>query len=114
MSLQTAVKSILAAAVLGSVMFSGVAQAREATVFTVRLAQPAEQARIITPNTLWQCEGDTCLARARDVSVRTCRQFTREANVRVTAFGNERRQLSADELSRCNEGVAAGALQAQN
>jgi hypothetical protein len=34
--------------------------------------------------------------------VRACRQFVREAGVRVAAYGPEGGELSADELARCN------------
>lgn len=107
------VKTIMLAAVL-SAGFAGAAFARDA-VFTVKLEAPvAEQTRIITLNTIWTCEGDTCRARAQhSSSVRSCRRFVREAGARVTAYGPEGDQLTADELARCN-GDAPTTQQAQN
>ena len=108
------VRSVLVAAVV-SASFAGAAYARD-QVFTVKLAAPvAESTRVIAQNTLWNCEGDTCIARAdHAVSVRACRQFVREAgDVRVIAYGPEGSQLSADELARCN-GDNVQTQQAQN
>ncbi len=109
----TAVKSILFAA-LASVAFAGPAFARD-PVFTVKLEAPlAEQTRVIAQNAIWTCEGDTCLARPNHASnVRSCRQFVREAGARVSAYGPEGDQLTADEIARCN-GDAGASQQARN
>lgn len=114
MSLRTASNSFLAAAVIGAALFSGAAYARD-PVFTAKLSAPvAEQTRVIAQSTVWTCEGDTCLARpSHGLSVRACRQFVREAAAPVTAFGNEARQLTEDEINRCNE-YAPQALEARN
>lgn len=92
-------------AAMVSASFVGTAYARDA-VATVKLEAPvSESTRVIAINTLWNCDGDTCLARpSHAVSVRACRQFVREAggNVRVSSYGTERRSLSAEELARCN------------
>ena len=96
------VRSILIAA-LASASFAGAAYARDA-VFTVKLEAPvAEQTRVIAQNTVWTCDGDTCLARAdHGANVRSCRQFVRESGVRVTAYGTAGDELTADEIARCN------------
>lgn len=94
--------------------FVGAAYARDG-VATVRLAAPYEGGtQVIALNTLWSCNGDTCLARpTHGINVRSCRQFIRQAgNVQVVAYGNEERQLSADEIARCNGQSAT--LQASN
>ena len=93
----------LVIATLASVSFAGAAYARDA-VFTVKLDAPvAEQTRVIAQNTVWTCEGDTCLARpTHGANVRSCRQFVRESGARVTAYGSEGDELSADEIARCN------------
>ena len=99
--------SVIRSLVIAAVMtagFAGAAYARD-PVFTIKLAQPvAEHTRVIAVNTLWNCDGDTCLARPNHAAtVRSCRQFVREAgDVRVTAYGSEANQLTADELARCN------------
>ena len=82
--------------------FAG-ARLRRNPVFTATLDTPAQQARVIAQNAIWNCEGETCTARASHaVSVRACRQLVRETGGRVTAYGSTERQLSADEIARCN------------
>ncbi len=103
-----ALKTLLVAA-LASTAFTGAAFARD--VFTVKLAAPAAEARVITQNTVWNCSGDTCVARPDHAStVRACRQFAREAGVRVISYGPAGDELTADEIARCN----GESLQAQN
>jgi len=98
--------SIIRTTVLAALLsagFAGAAYARD--VATVRLAAPyAGGVQVIALNTLWSCNGDTCLARpTHGINVRSCRQFIRQAgDVRVVAYGNETRQLSAAEIARCN------------
>jgi hypothetical protein len=108
------IRSLLVAAVI-SAGLTAPAFARD-PVFTLKLAAPvAEQTLVIAQNTLWNCDGDTCLARAgHAVSVRACRQFVREAgDVRIVSYGTEGRELSADEIARCN-GETVATQQAQN
>ncbi|MEZ5956821.1 MAG: hypothetical protein R3C27_06385 [Hyphomonadaceae bacterium] len=98
----SALRSIVAAAVI-SAAFVAPAMARD--LYTIRLAQPvAEQTRVIALNTIWDCNGDTCLARAdHGANVRSCRHFVRESNgLRIAAYGSADDQLSAAELARCN------------
>lgn len=98
----SALKSIVAAAVI-SAAFVAPAFARD--LYTIKLAAPvAEQTRIIALNTIWDCEGDTCLARAdHGANVRSCRQFVRESDgLRIVSYGTADDQLSADEVARCN------------
>ena len=98
----SALKSIVAAAVI-SAAFVAPAMARD--LYTIRLAQPvAEQTRVIALNTIWDCNGDTCVARAdHGANVRSCRQFVRQADgLRIASYGTAERQLSADEIARCN------------
>jgi hypothetical protein len=108
----SAIRTLVIAAVI-STGFTGAAFARDA-IFTVKLETPVtEQTRVIANNAVWTCEGDTCVARASHANVRACRQFVREADARVTAYGTEGNELSADEIARCN-GDQPAALQAQN
>lgn len=113
MSLKIAARTLVVAALFGA-SFTGAAFARNDT-FTARLAgQPAE-AQLIVQNAIWNCEGETCVARAdHAATVRACRQFVREAGVAVTAYGPESRQLTSEELERCNADVAPRTQQAQN
>lgn len=97
----SALRSIVLAAVI-STGFAGAAFARDA-VFTVQLAAPAAESQVIALNTVWNCEGDTCLARPDHAStVRSCRQFVRESGARVIAYGPAGNELTAEELARCN------------
>ena len=98
----SAIRSIIAAAVI-SAAFAAPAFARE--VYTIKLSAPvAAQTRVIALNTIWDCEGDTCLARAdHGANVRSCRQFVRQADgLRIVSYGTATEQLSADEIARCN------------
>jgi hypothetical protein len=104
------IRSIAIAAV-ASLSLIGTASARD--VFTVKFEGAAAERQVIAQNTVWTCEGDTCVARASHANVRACRQFVREADARVTAYGTEGNELSADEIARCN-GDQPAALQAQN
>jgi hypothetical protein len=102
---------VLAAAM--SAAFAAPAFARD-PVFTVKLEAPVQEStRVIAQNAIWNCEGDTCLARpSHAVSVRACRQFVREAGgVRVAAYGSEAQALTAEELARCNGESTAGQTQ---
>lgn len=96
-----AVRTLALAAAL-SMGFASTALARD-PVFTATLDTPSAEARIIAQNAIWNCEGATCAARAEHaVSVRACRQLVRETGGRVLSYGTEERQLSADEIARCN------------
>jgi hypothetical protein len=109
----SALRTILVAAVV-SAGFVGAAYARD-PVFTVKLEAPvAEQTRVIAQNTVWNCSGDTCLARpTHAASVRACRQFVRESGARVSGYGPAGNELDADEIARCNS-EAPASQQARN
>lgn len=103
--------SVIRTFVLAAVLSAGLAAPAFARdpVFTVKLEAPVtEQTRVIAQNTIWNCEGDTCVARPNHAStVRSCRQFVREADARVVAYGPAGNELSADEIARCNGDNAA-------
>lgn len=106
------IRSLVLAAVI-TAGFAAPAFARD-PVFTVKLEAPVSEAtRVIAQNAIWNCEGDTCLARpSHAVSVRACRQFVREAGgVRVASYGAEGNELSADEIARCNGDSTAAQTQ---
>jgi acyl-CoA thioesterase FadM len=107
----SALKTLLVAA-LASTAFVGAAYARD--VFTVKLQTPvAEQTRVIAQNTIWNCEGDTCVARPdHAATVRACRQFVRQLGAQVVAYGPAGDELTGEEIARCNGQVAT--QQAQN
>lgn len=108
--------SVIRSFVLAAVISAGLAAPAFARdpVFTIKLEAPvAEQTQVIANNAVWNCDGDTCLARpAHEATVRACRQFVRESGARVISYGSEADQLSADELGRCNGDSAT--VQAQN
>jgi hypothetical protein len=114
MSPHAAAKTLLIAALFGA-SFTGTAFARD-QVFSARLASAeTAQTQLIVQNAIWNCEGDTCVARAgHAASVRACRQFVREAGAAVIAYGPEGDELSDEELARCNADVAPQTQQAQN
>jgi hypothetical protein len=104
------IRTIFAAAVLAA-SFASVAAAHDAVV-TAQLQGAASQTQIIADSAVWNCADTACRAvPSHTISVRGCREFVRNAHVRVTAFGTDGRQLSADELARCN-GEAPSTLQA--
>lgn len=104
-------RSLLAAALI-SAAFTGVAFARN-DVFTVKFEAPTQETRVITQNTLWSCEGDTCVARPNHAAtVRACRQLAHEVGGRVVSYGPAGGELTADEISRCNRDSAT--LEARN
>ncbi len=95
-------RSIVIAAVVAT-GFAGVAQAQTRDTFTVKIEGAATTRQVIAQNTVWICEGDTCLARpSHAATVRACRQFVRETGARVISYGPESAPLTADEIARCN------------
>jgi hypothetical protein len=92
----------LGVAALAAVVFAGAAYAK-GEVFTVKLSAPAAESRIVARATVWNCEGDTCVARPdHSASVSACRAFVREAGP-VLSYGSAERQLDAEQLASCNE-----------
>lgn len=97
----SAIRTLVIAAVFAAGM-TGAALARD-PVFTVRTEAPVAASQVIAQNTVWRCDGDTCLARpSHAATVRACRQFVRESGARVVAYGPAGAELSADEIARCN------------
>jgi hypothetical protein len=105
------IRSLVLAAAM-SAAFAAPAFARD-PVFTAKLEAPVSEAtRVIAQSAVWNCEGDTCLARpTHAATVRACRQFVREAGARVIAYGPAGGELSADEIARCNGESTAGQTQ---
>ncbi|MDX2277775.1 MAG: hypothetical protein NW206_20170 [Hyphomonadaceae bacterium] len=106
-------KALFIAIAMGAAL-SGTAFARD-QVISASLAQPAAQTQFVANSAVWSCEGQSCVARtSQSATVRTCRQFVREAGVAVTAFGPENAPLTTEALAQCNEGIAPEVQQAQN
>lgn len=104
-------RTFATAAVLAT-CFAGAAFARD-TVVTASVATPFADARVVADSAVWNCAEGACRAVPQHaVSVHGCRDFARRSHARVTAYGSQDRQLSADELARCNSEQAPAALQA--
>jgi hypothetical protein len=66
------------------------------------LAEPVKNARIVAGNTLWTCEGTSCVARQSGARPgRLCRDLQRKTGT-VVAFTVAGQQLDAEALARCN------------
>lgn len=110
----SAAKTLFTAIAAITLGFSTAAAARNGDIFTVKVEGAAAQSRVIAYNTVWNCEGDTCVARPdHSASVRSCRRFVRESGARVIQYGSEADQLTPAELARCN-GEPAPTQQASN
>jgi len=96
-----------AAAAVFAVSFAGVAFARD-TVVTATLQAPSADARVVADSAIWNCADATCRAIPQHaVSVHGCRDFARRSHAVITAYGSQDRQLSAEELARCNDAAPA-------
>jgi hypothetical protein len=103
---------LFAAAAVLAVSFAGAAFARD-TVVTATLQAPSADGRVVADSAIWNCTQASCTAVPQHaVSVHGCRDFVRRSHARVTAYGSPERQLSADELARCNNDPAPATLQA--
>lgn len=95
------------AAVAAFGLLAGAAYARSTVTATIA-APVAQQTEIVASSasagaSVWSCTGDTCVAQlAGEPTARVCRALARKVGTVVT-FAN----LSAEELARCNSGVAA-------
>ena len=59
---------------------------------------------IIVENSVWRCDGDTCVGRVFDTPLlrhRSCRSIARQAGG-VTRFRTNSGELGPAELARCN------------
>lgn len=72
---------------------------------TVSLQTPlAAKTKVVAGGAVFACEGEACVAYGaptRAISATACKAVVKEVGA-VTAFGDERKQLEADELARCN------------
>jgi hypothetical protein len=104
-------KSIVLAALAGaSLSLASTAFASDRIV--AQLETPvAEKAKIVAGGSVWTCEGAVCSAAqqtSRATSVRACQSLAKEVG-RLSAFGGERRQYEADQLTRCNTAASSQA-----
>lgn len=72
------------------------------TAISATLAAPAKDTRVVAGNTLWSCQGTTCVARMTGVRPgRLCRDLQRKAGT-VVAFTVAGEKLDEEALARCN------------
>ena len=70
--------------------------------YVATLAAPASDNRIIAKNTVWSCEGTTCVAaESNSRPVRVCRDLQRKVGT-IATFSAEGEALEASDLARCN------------
>lgn len=70
--------------------------------YTVELAQPAKDDRVVASGVAWKCAGTTCRASkgsSRPASM--CRGLRRKMG-EVTSFTAKGEQLPAEKLAKCN------------
>lgn len=95
-------RMLTAAAVL-SLSFAGAAYADGAV--TAKLAAPvAAKTKVVVAGSVFVCEGSTCVALvapARALTVASCKSLVKKVGA-LTAFGGEQKQLSDEDLARCN------------
>lgn len=78
------------------------AAASQATPYVATLAEAAGDGRVVAGNTLWLCQGTSCVARESGSRPgRLCRDLQRKAGT-ITAFVVDRKPLDAEALARCN------------
>lgn len=66
------------------------------------VTEPVKDSRVVAGNTVWSCQGTTCVARQTGVRPgRLCRDLQRKAGT-IVAFTVAGEQLDAEALARCN------------
>ncbi len=101
------IKSFVAAAAL--TLFAASAAYADAPVSATLQAPVAAQSRVVAGGAVWSCEGNTCVTVSssdRANGVAACRELTKAVGA-VTAFGNDKRALDAEALTRCNASARA-------
>lgn len=95
----------LAAAVAAVVAGALASSAMAAEPVLAKLASAGKTAKPVAGGAVFECLGDVCAARtpsADTVSVRGCKELVRQVGA-VTSYGPSSKQLSADQLARCNQ-----------
>lgn len=86
----------------GALVAPAPAIAASPAAISATLAEPVKDARVVAGNTLWSCQGTTCVARQTGVRPgRLCRDLQRKAGT-IVAFTVAGEQLTAEALARCN------------
>ncbi|TCD02093.1 hypothetical protein EYB45_10495 [Erythrobacteraceae bacterium CFH 75059] len=102
------IRTIIAASAVAAAGMFGVgapvtaAPSGTPSAVTAVLAAPARDARVVAGNTLWLCQGETCVARAAAARPsRLCRDLKRKAGTVVSLTVNGT-ALDSAALARCN------------
>lgn len=93
----------LAAAAILSLSFAGAAYADGKVTVTLK-APVAAKTKVVVSGAVYTCEGTSCVALVaptRAVSLSGCKALVKEVG-QVTAFGDAKRTLEADDLAACN------------
>lgn len=70
--------------------------------FTVELAAPASEQRVIAGGVVFNCEGTTCVGpRSRTRPLRVCSELRREVGT-IVSFTADGEALPESRLARCN------------
>ncbi|MBY8828287.1 CC_3452 family protein [Hephaestia mangrovi] len=93
----------LAALVAAAAMVSpAAAQARAAGYYTAIPAAAPSEASYVTRNTLWSCNGGTCVAqKAADRPQFVCERIAKSVG-KLDSFSAGGEALDADALAKCN------------
>lgn len=72
--------------------------------YRAELAQPASDARFVSRDVVWVCDGASCVAgRGTSRPVIMCAALAKKAGT-VASFVADGKALEADDLARCNSG----------
>ncbi|NMW32335.1 hypothetical protein HKD42_09710 [Altererythrobacter sp. RZ02] len=88
---------------IGAAVTPTAAEARSSgPYYTVELAQPASESRMIVRGTVFRCEGTSCVAgKGTSRPVVMCQRLAREVGT-ITKFTSKGNELAADKLAKCN------------
>ena len=83
--------------------------------FQARLATPPEQARLISSELIWRCEGSACVAQGGmvDAPARLCARLARDAG-KLHSFAVNGVGFDVDKLESCNARSAKRTVQARD
>jgi hypothetical protein len=90
---------------LCSLLLAGSAAAAQIEHYTVTLAQPLSEEKVIVANgNIWRCLATSCVLTSapKDAdSMRTCRELKHQVGA-LTAYGSTANPFDATKLSKCN------------
>ncbi len=79
------------------------ASANSGPYYTVELAAPADENRVVASGVAWSCEGTTCVAnKGTSRPLRLCRGLNREFG-EIVSFTTKGEALAEERLAKCNK-----------